>query len=349
LVIEIDHGFGYRTIYAHLSKAMVKKGEKIKRGQTIAKSGNSGLSTGPHLHLGIWTADTARGGRSVDPSILFGEWTNPSEFNQVVIPVKKLEAENTNITNENEMLQQKMNAAIEQLKNNHPDYYDNWGRAIGNTDMAKQGKEDIIWIQEMTDQMMGDFNAYKANNPEFHLKNEDQLTQWVKDWGINRLRENGVTVYTQDQVDSLLAGKTVENQKLVESNIQDVINNYETTEPTPPILISQDNQAHPNYVDDIIKPKIKSVTDDLLTTTEKNIENLSGVKLEASQLSSIKAFALDRLQSFTSTRFFSAGVGSWAIQTFGPDETTNIVAIFIIILLYIVTETIVRIMKNWKK
>jgi hypothetical protein len=215
--------------------------------------------------------------------------------------------------------------------------------------MAKQGKEDIIWIQEMTDQMMGDFNAYKANNPEFHLKNEDQLTQWVKDWGINRLRENGVTVYTQDQVDSLLAGKTVENQKLVESNIQDVINNYETTEPTPPILISQDNQAHPNYVDDIIKPKIKSVTDDLLTTTEKNIENLSGVKLEASKLSSIKAFALDRLQSFTSTRFFSAGIGSWVIQTFGPDETTNIMAIFIIVLLYIVTETIVRIMKNWKK
>jgi len=66
LVIEIDHGFGYRTIYAHLSKAMVKKGEKIKRGQTLAKSGNSGLSTGPHLHY-----EVHHNGISLDPSDFF--------------------------------------------------------------------------------------------------------------------------------------------------------------------------------------------------------------------------------------------------------------------------------------
>lgn len=66
LVIEIDHGFGYRTIYAHLSKAMVKKGEKIKRGQTLAKSGNSGLSTGPHLHY-----EVHHDGISLDPSDFF--------------------------------------------------------------------------------------------------------------------------------------------------------------------------------------------------------------------------------------------------------------------------------------
>jgi hypothetical protein len=257
--------------------------------------------------------------------------------------------ENTNITNENEMLQQKMNAAIEQLKNNHPDYYDNWGRAIGNTDMAKQGKEDIIWIQEMTDQMMGDFNDYKANNPEFHLKNEHQLTQWVKDWGINRLRENGIKVYTQDDVDNLLMLQNQENQKVDGEKVSDVVNNYETSGSITPILISQDNPAHPNYFDDIVRPKIKSVSSELLTTTEKNIENLSGVKLETSQVSSIKAFTLDRLLAFTSTRFFSAGIGSWVIQTFGPDQTTNIMAIFIIVLLYIVTESIVKIMKNWKK
>lgn len=53
LVIEVDHGFGYRTIYAHLSKATVEEGEKVKRGQIIAKSGNSGLSSGPHLHYEI--------------------------------------------------------------------------------------------------------------------------------------------------------------------------------------------------------------------------------------------------------------------------------------------------------
>lgn len=53
LVIEVDHGFGYRTIYAHLSKANVKEGEKVKRGQIIAMSGNSGLSSGPHLHYEV--------------------------------------------------------------------------------------------------------------------------------------------------------------------------------------------------------------------------------------------------------------------------------------------------------
>lgn len=53
LMVEIDHGFGYRTIYAHLSSSQIKEGAKIKRGTLIAKTGNTGLSTGPHLHYEI--------------------------------------------------------------------------------------------------------------------------------------------------------------------------------------------------------------------------------------------------------------------------------------------------------
>lgn len=52
--IRINHGFGYETIYAHLSKYKVKKGQKVNRGDVIAISGDSGsLSTGPHLHYEV--------------------------------------------------------------------------------------------------------------------------------------------------------------------------------------------------------------------------------------------------------------------------------------------------------
>lgn len=51
--IKIDHGYGYQTIYAHLSRLDVKKGDKIKRGDILGRSGNTGRSTAPHLHYEV--------------------------------------------------------------------------------------------------------------------------------------------------------------------------------------------------------------------------------------------------------------------------------------------------------
>jgi len=60
--VVIEHGYGYRTIYGHLSEYNVRRGQKISRGDFIGLSGNTGTSTGPHLHYQI---------------DLFGEHVNP--------------------------------------------------------------------------------------------------------------------------------------------------------------------------------------------------------------------------------------------------------------------------------
>ncbi len=52
--IIIDHGNGFSTRYCHCSKILVKQGERVEHGQIIAYIGNTGLSTGPHLHYEVW-------------------------------------------------------------------------------------------------------------------------------------------------------------------------------------------------------------------------------------------------------------------------------------------------------
>ncbi len=62
IAIVIDHGFGYQTRYGHLSKALVKVGQNVNRGDLIAYMGSTGHSTGPHLHY-----EVVKDGRTVDP------------------------------------------------------------------------------------------------------------------------------------------------------------------------------------------------------------------------------------------------------------------------------------------
>jgi murein DD-endopeptidase MepM/ murein hydrolase activator NlpD len=61
-LVKVDHGNGLMTVYAHLQEALVKEGQEIARGEIIARSGNSGRSTAPHLHYEVRVA-----GRSVNP------------------------------------------------------------------------------------------------------------------------------------------------------------------------------------------------------------------------------------------------------------------------------------------
>jgi len=61
-VVKVDHGNGVVTVYAHLSEPLVRKGDTVRRGDVIARSGNTGRSTAPHLHYEIRV-----GGRPVNP------------------------------------------------------------------------------------------------------------------------------------------------------------------------------------------------------------------------------------------------------------------------------------------
>ena len=62
VVIELSHGYGYSSLYAHLDKVLVRPGQTVRRGELIGKCGRSGLVSGPHLHF-----EVRRDGRKQNP------------------------------------------------------------------------------------------------------------------------------------------------------------------------------------------------------------------------------------------------------------------------------------------
>lgn len=78
-MVEIDHGFGYRTRYAHMHDFAVKKGQHVKRGDLIGYVGNTGLSTAPHLHYEVFIND-----QRVDPVHYFFNDLTAAEYEKIL-------------------------------------------------------------------------------------------------------------------------------------------------------------------------------------------------------------------------------------------------------------------------
>lgn len=84
LQVMIDHGFGYKTRYAHLSRILVRQGQVVKRGEKIGEMGSTGISTGTHLHY-----EVIYRGTPVNPINYFSRDMNEKEFKEIISRVKE--------------------------------------------------------------------------------------------------------------------------------------------------------------------------------------------------------------------------------------------------------------------
>ncbi len=77
--VIIDHGYGYQTLYGHMSRINVHKGQKVKRGDLIGYVGNTGSSTGPHLHY-----EVIKDGEKINPVNYFYNDLSPEEYDRML-------------------------------------------------------------------------------------------------------------------------------------------------------------------------------------------------------------------------------------------------------------------------
>lgn len=85
VTVIIDHGYSYKTLYAHLSKKIVKPGQKVKRGQIIGYVGSTGLSLGTHLHY-----EVIKNGVYVNPVHYFFSDITPEEYEEILRSSKEV-------------------------------------------------------------------------------------------------------------------------------------------------------------------------------------------------------------------------------------------------------------------
>lgn len=87
-VVVIDHGFGYKSLYAHCSKHMCKAGQKVNKGEVIALVGSTGVSTGPHVHYEVRKREKSSNGKGtykpVNPVNYFFNDLSPDEYEKVI-------------------------------------------------------------------------------------------------------------------------------------------------------------------------------------------------------------------------------------------------------------------------
>jgi murein DD-endopeptidase MepM/ murein hydrolase activator NlpD len=79
IVVVINHGFGYETLYGHMSKMVATTGQKVKRGQLIGYVGSTGMSTAPHLHY-----EVIKNGKKINPINFFYNDLTPAEYQKVI-------------------------------------------------------------------------------------------------------------------------------------------------------------------------------------------------------------------------------------------------------------------------